>query len=182
MVCCGHGVVFTKIFRLKYVFIPCSSELLLNQTILWILNEISIQFHEVLYLWEITPFNPLNVNPHFGRICRFHLQVRRISLLPASWRFLSWLIRPWWWRRYFLPKRWLTSADYMALYPSTTAVSSLNPPYSRNLIHTQNYWVFGLSPSSGILKNRKHKVLETGSVSVLMWGGATYSVGSLRKS
>jgi hypothetical protein len=31
----------------------------------------------------------------------------------------------------------------------------------------QNYWVFGLSPSSSILENRKHDVSETGSVSVL---------------
>jgi hypothetical protein len=29
----------------------------------------------------------------------------------------------------------------------------------------QDYRVFGLSPSSGILGNRKHNVLETGSVS-----------------
>jgi hypothetical protein len=33
---------------------------------------------------------------------------------------------------------------------------------------TQDYWVFGLCPSSGILKNTKeHNVLETGSVSAL---------------
>jgi hypothetical protein len=32
---------------------------------------------------------------------------------------------------------------------------------------TQNYWVFGLCPSSSILETRKHSVLETGSVSVL---------------
>jgi hypothetical protein len=32
---------------------------------------------------------------------------------------------------------------------------------SRNL---QNYWVFGLFPSSGILETRKHDVSETGSV------------------
>jgi hypothetical protein len=32
---------------------------------------------------------------------------------------------------------------------------------------TQNYLVFGLFPSSRILVNRKHDVLETGSVSVL---------------
>jgi hypothetical protein len=35
------------------------------------------------------------------------------------------------------------------------------------MYNTQNYWVFGLFPSSGILENRKHDVLETGSVSVL---------------
>jgi hypothetical protein len=33
--------------------------------------------------------------------------------------------------------------------------------------NTQNYWVFGLRPSSGILKTREPNVLETGSVSVL---------------
>jgi hypothetical protein len=36
----------------------------------------------------------------------------------------------------------------------------------------QNYWVFGLFPSSSILKTRKHDVSEED----------TYSVGSLRKS
>jgi hypothetical protein len=29
---------------------------------------------------------------------------------------------------------------------------------------TQNYWVFGLCPSSGILGTRKHNISETGSV------------------
>jgi hypothetical protein len=37
--------------------------------------------------------------------------------------------------------------------------------------NTRNYWVFGLHPSSGILKNtREHNVSETGFVSVLRWG------------
>jgi hypothetical protein len=35
----------------------------------------------------------------------------------------------------------------------------------------QNYWVFGLRPTSGILETRKHNVSETRSVSVLRWGG-----------
>jgi hypothetical protein len=35
----------------------------------------------------------------------------------------------------------------------------------------QNYWVFGLFPSSGILETRKHDISETGSPSVLSWGG-----------
>jgi hypothetical protein len=39
--------------------------------------------------------------------------------------------------------------------------------------NTQNYWVFGLCPSSGILENRKHNILETGSVYILRWGGGT---------
>jgi hypothetical protein len=33
--------------------------------------------------------------------------------------------------------------------------------------------VFGLCPSSGILKTREHNVLETGPVSVLRWRGET---------
>jgi hypothetical protein len=42
-----------------------------------------------------------------------------------------------------------------------------------------NYWVFGLFPSSGILSDRKQEVSETGSVSVLRYGGEdTYSVDS----
>jgi hypothetical protein len=39
--------------------------------------------------------------------------------------------------------------------------------------HTQNYWVFGLFQSPGILGNRKHDVSETGSVSVFRCGGMT---------
>jgi hypothetical protein len=31
--------------------------------------------------------------------------------------------------------------------------------------NTQNYYVFGLCPSSGILENRKHNVSETDQVS-----------------
>jgi hypothetical protein len=31
--------------------------------------------------------------------------------------------------------------------------------------YTQNYWIFGLFPSSGILVNRKHDVSETDPVS-----------------
>jgi hypothetical protein len=48
---------------------------------------------------------------------------------------------------------------------------------------TQNYWVFGLCPSSYFLKIREHNVSENEGVSVLRWGeGDTYSVGSVRKS
>jgi hypothetical protein len=32
--------------------------------------------------------------------------------------------------------------------------------------NTQNYWLFGLFPSSSILENRKHDASETASVSV----------------
>jgi hypothetical protein len=37
----------------------------------------------------------------------------------------------------------------------------------------QNYWNFGLFPSSGIIGTRKHDVSETGSVSVLRCRGKT---------
>jgi hypothetical protein len=39
------------------------------------------------------------------------------------------------------------------------------------LYNTQNHWVFGFYPSSGIPKTRKHNVSETASVSILRWGG-----------
>jgi hypothetical protein len=34
----------------------------------------------------------------------------------------------------------------------------------------QNYWVFGLCPSSSVVETRKHNISETGSVSVLRCG------------
>jgi hypothetical protein len=37
----------------------------------------------------------------------------------------------------------------------------------------RNYWVFGICPSSGILKSTEHNVSETVSVSVLRWGRKT---------
>jgi hypothetical protein len=53
--------------------------------------------------------------------------------------------------------------------------------FSRTCFNTQNYWVFGLCPSSGILETRKHNVSRTGYVSVLRWEGEDpYSVGSRR--
>jgi hypothetical protein len=40
------------------------------------------------------------------------------------------------------------------------------------MVHNiQNYWVSGLCPSSSIPKAKEHNVSETGSVSVLRWGG-----------
>jgi hypothetical protein len=40
--------------------------------------------------------------------------------------------------------------------------------YNRSILFKiQDYWLFGLCPSSGILKTREHNVSETGSVSVL---------------
>jgi hypothetical protein len=50
------------------------------------------------------------------------------------------------------------------------------------VFNTQNYWLFGLCPSSGILETRKHNVSESGSVPSAGEGKEnTYSVGSLRK-
>jgi hypothetical protein len=44
-----------------------------------------------------------------------------------------------------------------------------------NTTWTRDYWVFGLCPSSGILKNTKeHNVSETESLSVLRWGGGRH--------
>jgi hypothetical protein len=47
--------------------------------------------------------------------------------------------------------------------------------------NTQNYWVFGLCPSSGILETRKHTVSESDLFLSSSEGGDTYSVRSLRK-
>jgi hypothetical protein len=46
-----------------------------------------------------------------------------------------------------------------------------NSKYIRTNGITQNYWIFGLYPSSGILQTRKHNVSGNGSVFVLRWRG-----------
>jgi hypothetical protein len=43
--------------------------------------------------------------------------------------------------------------------------------FLRNTLELQNYWVFGLCPSSDIQESRKHNVSETVSVSVLRLRG-----------
>jgi hypothetical protein len=49
--------------------------------------------------------------------------------------------------------------------------------------NTQNYWVFELFPSSGILENRKCDISETRCFRSQVKGGEDiYSVGPLRKS
>jgi hypothetical protein len=49
--------------------------------------------------------------------------------------------------------------------------------------NTQNYWVFGLCPSTDILETRKHNVSETGSVSVLRRGeGEITQVGAVERA
>jgi hypothetical protein len=57
----------------------------------------------------------------------------------------------------------------------------------KQLNKTQNYWVSGLHPSSRSLNTRKNNISETGSVSILRWGGRerereTHYLGFLRKS
>jgi hypothetical protein len=51
--------------------------------------------------------------------------------------------------------------------PSSSSSSSSNTISCYDLFGSQNHWVFGLCPSSGILETTKHNVSETGSVSVL---------------
>jgi hypothetical protein len=47
---------------------------------------------------------------------------------------------------------------------------------------SQNYWGFGLCPSSGILETRKHNVSETGSVSVLRCEKTPTLMGPLERT
>jgi hypothetical protein len=65
--------------------------------------------------------------------------------------------------------------------------NKLNLRYYRVLTmvyNTQRYWVFGLCPSSGFFlnNNEKHKVSETGSVSVLRWGKTPTLLGPLERA
>jgi hypothetical protein len=48
--------------------------------------------------------------------------------------------------------------------------------------NTQNYWVFGLFPSSGILENTTFQKLDLFPSSGEGGGEDTYSAGPLRKS
>jgi hypothetical protein len=48
--------------------------------------------------------------------------------------------------------------------------------------NTQNYWVFGLSPSSGILENTTFRKLDLFPSSGEDGGEDTYLFGPLRKS
>jgi hypothetical protein len=49
---------------------------------------------------------------------------------------------------------------YIFCVPSIAQIKS-------TVYDTQSYWCSGLCSLSGILKTRKHNVLETGSVSIL---------------
>jgi hypothetical protein len=48
--------------------------------------------------------------------------------------------------------------------------------------HTQNYWVFGLCPSSGILETRKHNVSETGRFRAQVRGEIPTLLGTLERA
>jgi hypothetical protein len=75
-----------------------------------------------------------------------------------------------------------------AVYPSEMLVNFYWTNRVKRVVmmvyNTQNYWGFGLYPSSSILETIKHNVLDTGSISVLRCrrGGDTYFIGFLRKS
>jgi hypothetical protein len=47
---------------------------------------------------------------------------------------------------------------------------------------SQNYWVFGLCPSSGILKSKERNVSETGCFSPLVRGETPTVLGPLERS
>jgi hypothetical protein len=72
-------------------------------------NEDSKEFSVFL---DITPSSPLEVNRNFGGICRLHLQGLRVSLQPASYRFLALLTpKPWRWCRHIAPKSRFTASE-----------------------------------------------------------------------
>jgi hypothetical protein len=62
---------------------------------------------------------------------------------------------------------WLHSHDTNVCTCPTESERKRNGDSFNCYYYSQNYWVFGLLPSSGILENRKHDVSETGSVSAL---------------
>jgi hypothetical protein len=49
---------------------------------------------------------------------------------------------------------------------SSLNVAIKDMPYIKISAHSQNYWISGLCPMSGILNTRKHDIPETGSVSI----------------
>jgi hypothetical protein len=83
--------------------------------------------------------------------------------------------RPWGWKqsepakhRYYHPHPYGTKIQ---VQNNTNKVKSRFWRVLTMVYNTQNYWVFQLFPSSGILESRKHDVLETGSLSILRWKG-----------
>jgi hypothetical protein len=65
------------------------------------------------------------------------------------------------------PRTFLLSSGYTSRHQSSET------KLFRAARDIQNFWVFGLLPSSGILETKIHDVSETGSVSVLRWKGET---------
>jgi hypothetical protein len=64
----------------------------------------------------------------------------------------------------------------------TVETSFLNKPRNEQGLKSQNYWVFGLFPLSGILENTTFWKLKLFPSSGEGGGEDTYSVGPLRKS
>jgi hypothetical protein len=56
------------------------------------------------------------------------------------------------------------------IFPSSGIIENRKDDVSKTGSVSSLRWIF---PSSGILENRKHDVSETGSVSILRWGGKT---------
>jgi hypothetical protein len=78
---------------------------------------------------------------------------------------------------------WFIFWEWLKLSKTDFITITIKIHFIMNDRPNQNYWVFGVSPASGILGNRKHDILETRSVSILRCGGEdTYSVGSLKQS
>jgi hypothetical protein len=85
-------------------------------------------FLKSIIFWDITPCSPLKVNRPF------EVKYGRISHL-LSGLYLALLIRPWWWRRYFPPKRRFTFNGLHGVifqkivFFITTAVRTSSPTY-----------------------------------------------------
>jgi hypothetical protein len=85
-------------------------------------------------------------------------------------------------RTLVMPDSWVIAIIRKAIIP----VVSFTLPDTRYGLqlcapsrYTQHYLVFGLCPSSSVVKTREHNVSETGSVSVLKWIGDTSLLGPL---
>jgi hypothetical protein len=68
----------------------------------WISNIscLIIQGSKSSIFWDIMPYGPLEANRRFGGTSACHLLSR--------WYLAQLIFRPWRWRRYVSPKRWLT--------------------------------------------------------------------------
>jgi hypothetical protein len=78
----------------------------------------------------------------------------------------------------------MIGAEYKLLDPHYTvfSISLLLPPFVEMFSSgSQNYWVSGLCPLSGIINTRRHCFENWICFHSQVRGGDTYSVGSLRK-